>query len=176
MYCARGDMENRIKEQFALFADRVNDATIATHIGASALARNDHTLLPKSDPPPLDLVSPRRAPRTRSCHRASRPRTRADATFSVPSGDPIRSRKLNALRISGADGVHPSPPSAWMISLAPVLPEGKSCSSCGSVYPSTNGSFLGSSALSVQIKVPLRGRAGRVPAADGSQRAHTFVA
>ena len=34
----------------------------------------------------------------------------------------------------------------------------------------------GSSALSVQIKVPLRGRAGRVPAADGSQRAHTFVA
>jgi len=28
LYCARGDMENRIKEQFALFADRVSAATI----------------------------------------------------------------------------------------------------------------------------------------------------
>ena len=33
-------------------------------------------------------------------------------------------------------------PSAWMISLSPLLPSGKSCSSCGSLYPSTNGSFL----------------------------------
>jgi Transposase DDE domain group 1 len=28
LYCARGDMENRIKEQFALFADRVSAATM----------------------------------------------------------------------------------------------------------------------------------------------------
>ena len=28
LYCARGDMENRIKEQFALFADRVSAATL----------------------------------------------------------------------------------------------------------------------------------------------------
>jgi hypothetical protein len=28
LYCARGDMENRIKEQFALFADRVSTATM----------------------------------------------------------------------------------------------------------------------------------------------------
>ena len=28
MYCARGDMENRIKEQFVLFADRVSAATM----------------------------------------------------------------------------------------------------------------------------------------------------
>jgi hypothetical protein len=28
LYCARGDMENRIKEQFVLFADRVSAATI----------------------------------------------------------------------------------------------------------------------------------------------------
>lgn len=28
LYCARGDMENRIKEQFCLFADRVSTATI----------------------------------------------------------------------------------------------------------------------------------------------------
>src|SRR5712675_3801124 len=28
LYCARGDMENRIKEQFSLFADRVSDATM----------------------------------------------------------------------------------------------------------------------------------------------------
>jgi hypothetical protein len=28
MYCARGDMENRIKEQFSLFADRVSAATM----------------------------------------------------------------------------------------------------------------------------------------------------
>jgi len=28
LYCARGDMENRIKEQFSLFADRVSTETI----------------------------------------------------------------------------------------------------------------------------------------------------
>ena len=28
LYCARGDMENRIKEQFVLFADRVSAATM----------------------------------------------------------------------------------------------------------------------------------------------------
>ena len=28
LYCARGDMENRIKEQFVLFADRVSTATM----------------------------------------------------------------------------------------------------------------------------------------------------
>jgi hypothetical protein len=28
LYCARGDMENRIKEQFSLFADRVSTATM----------------------------------------------------------------------------------------------------------------------------------------------------
>jgi len=28
LYCARGDMENRIKEQFSLFADRVSSETI----------------------------------------------------------------------------------------------------------------------------------------------------
>lgn len=28
LYCARGDMENRIKEQFMLFADRVSAATM----------------------------------------------------------------------------------------------------------------------------------------------------
>jgi hypothetical protein len=28
LYCARGDMENRIKEQFSLFADRVSAETI----------------------------------------------------------------------------------------------------------------------------------------------------
>ena len=28
LYCARGDMENRIKEQFVLFADRVSAATL----------------------------------------------------------------------------------------------------------------------------------------------------
>jgi hypothetical protein len=28
LYCARGDMENRIKEQFSLFADRVSAATM----------------------------------------------------------------------------------------------------------------------------------------------------
>ena len=28
LYCARGDMENRIKEQFTLFADRVSAATL----------------------------------------------------------------------------------------------------------------------------------------------------
>jgi hypothetical protein len=35
---------------------------------------------------------------------------------------------------------------------------------------------MGSSALSVQVRVPLLGRAGRVPAVDGNQRVHTFVA
>src|SRR5207245_5608960 len=28
LYCARGDMENRIKEQFSLFADRVSSETM----------------------------------------------------------------------------------------------------------------------------------------------------
>ena len=28
LYCARGDMENRIKEQFSLFADRVSTETM----------------------------------------------------------------------------------------------------------------------------------------------------
>ncbi len=28
LYCARGDMENRIKEQFSLFADRVSAETM----------------------------------------------------------------------------------------------------------------------------------------------------
>ncbi len=28
LYCARGDMENRIKEQFSLFSDRLSDATM----------------------------------------------------------------------------------------------------------------------------------------------------
>ena len=28
IYCARGDMENRIKEQFSLFADRVSAETM----------------------------------------------------------------------------------------------------------------------------------------------------
>ena len=31
LYCARGDMENRIKEQFVLFADRVSAATMRTN-------------------------------------------------------------------------------------------------------------------------------------------------
>lgn len=31
LYCARGDMENRIKEQFALFADRVSASTMGAN-------------------------------------------------------------------------------------------------------------------------------------------------
>jgi len=33
-YCQRGDMENRIKEQFSLFADRVSAETKLLKIGA----------------------------------------------------------------------------------------------------------------------------------------------
>jgi hypothetical protein len=41
LYCARGDMENRIKEQFSLFADRVSSATMRsnqTRLYLSAMA------------------------------------------------------------------------------------------------------------------------------------------
>lgn len=35
LYCVRGDMENRIKEQFSLFADRVSAETIACQINCA---------------------------------------------------------------------------------------------------------------------------------------------
>ena len=41
LYCARGDMENRIKEQFSLFADRVSTETMRanqTRLYLSAMA------------------------------------------------------------------------------------------------------------------------------------------
>ena len=51
LYCGRGDMENRIKEQFSLFADRVSTETMRgnqmrlylstmTHVLVSGLRRN----------------------------------------------------------------------------------------------------------------------------------------
>src|ERR1039457_4318762 len=56
----------------------------------------------------------------------------------------MSSRKLSALRACGADdGTANRTPSAWMISLALFfLPNGKSCSSCGSLLVSGNGLFL----------------------------------
>jgi hypothetical protein len=40
LYCARGDMENRIKEQFSLFADRVSAETMRGQSTASVLLGN----------------------------------------------------------------------------------------------------------------------------------------
>ena len=44
-------------------------------------------------------------------------------------------------------------PSAWMISLYTLLPRGKSCSQCGSIFLSRNGSFLPSAEGSVYILI-----------------------
>jgi Transposase DDE domain group 1 len=45
LYCARGDMENRIKEQFALFADRVSTATLRANQLRLYLSVMAYTLL-----------------------------------------------------------------------------------------------------------------------------------
>jgi hypothetical protein len=55
----------------------------------------------------------------------------------------MNSRRQTALcrPLCADDATANRTPSAWMISLF-SLPTGKSCSWCGSLYPSTNGSVL----------------------------------
>lgn len=45
LYCARGDMENRIKEQFSLFADRVSTETIRANQMRLYLSAMAYTLV-----------------------------------------------------------------------------------------------------------------------------------
>jgi len=45
LYCARGDMENRIKEQFVLFADRVSASTLRANQLRIYFSVITHTLM-----------------------------------------------------------------------------------------------------------------------------------
>src|SRR6266581_3216806 len=74
-------------------------------LNASALARNDHTLLAKSDPPPPHFGVTSASRRADSCQRASPVPAQAGAPLHVivSSDQATRPRKLNTLRSSGAD-------------------------------------------------------------------------
>ena len=119
------------------------------HNPPSALARNDPTLLAKSD------RAPRRSEEAFARRQASiLPVGKSERLDADPGPlDPLYIRpQISASATErptrapgGDDGGTTRTPSAWMISFA-VFAHGqtcsKSCSWCGSVYPSTNGSFL----------------------------------
>jgi hypothetical protein len=80
-----------------------------------------------------------------SCPRARQVRTASPAVVRllVFLGARMPSHALNTLRASGADDRRTNRTPVGVDEIAGLaLPWGKSCSSCGSLYPSTNGSFL----------------------------------
>jgi len=89
---------------------------------SSALARNDHTLLAKSDPAPRICEWRFAGRKRRACHWANHMRTglaQHSRGCSFASAPRMSSHKLSTLRASGADdGTANRTPSAWMISRA----------------------------------------------------------
>ena len=111
VYCARGDMENRIKEcQLDLYADRTSTATMRATSGASGSTRwlmscsapcaASGSTTPTSRKPPA-------APSVSSCSRSGRSFASASAASRSPWRRPVRPRVTGAASQSGL----PLPPS-----------------------------------------------------------------
>ena len=111
VYCARGEMENRIKEcQLDLYADRTSAATMRANqlrlwfysmaMCCSAPCAASGCAIPTSPTPPA-------APSVSSCSRSERSCTSASAASGSPWHRPVRPRKTGDAPQSGSQ----SPPS-----------------------------------------------------------------